>query len=351
MGSTGGSGFERERPLVALGVAAALHGGLIVLAALVEVPAAPAARERAPLVEVELGSWEGLGGQAESAPSDTVKGIEAAGEAPAAPSPSALSLPAAPRVPRTTEGALAAREPPAEPSAATPPSAAPSTTGASGDGDGAGATTPGRASEGSPSRGIALLPGSAADRLALLRAIDAAPAVDAAPPSVRLLQEGLAQRDAEKGLARSSAAVAAGYRAARRYAPETGTAVFEIHGDPDGLVQRVLLVSPDGDERWEHVREALQALLGQRRLRVPEGRAGVVARLRIDRGELALTLDERDRTERRPALGEEPLDPREDWPESTRASIETKRLSPSLGVSSEVKPHPTRVTLLSERFL
>src|SRR5690606_13780107 len=88
-------------------------------------------------------------------------------------------------------------------------------------------------------------------------------------PSVGLLVEGLAQRDAERGLARSSAAIHAGYEAARRVAPN-GIALFDLRTDERGVVLSVTLASaPSNEAGWERVAQELRELLQQRRLRVP----------------------------------------------------------------------------------
>src|SRR5690606_35565940 len=106
-------------------------------------------------------------------------------------------------------------------------------------------------------------------------------------PSVGLLVEGLAQRDAERGLARSSAAIHAGYEAARRVAPN-GIALFDLRTDERGVVLSVTLPSaPSNEAGWERVAQELRELLQQRRLRVPPGAKGLAARLRIERGTLA----------------------------------------------------------------
>jgi hypothetical protein len=149
-----------------------------------------------------------------------------------------------------------------------------------------------------------------------------------------LLVEGLAQLDAERGMSRSGAAVHAGYEAARRAAPN-GTAVFDLRTDERGLVLSVQLASTASNEaQWQRVAKELQELLKDRRLRVPAGAKGIATRLRIDRGPLAQTLDERDKAKRAAALGQRELHPRETRELSTRAHLDDPRqLSPTLGVS------------------
>lgn len=153
-------------------------------------------------------------------------------------------------------------------------------------------------------------------------------------PSVGLLVEGLAQLDAERGVSRSGAAIHAGYEAARRAAP-SGIAFFDLRTDEDGVVLSVTLASAPWEEsRWQLVRQELQELLKDRRLRVPVGAKGLATRLRIERGPLAQTLIERDEVKRGAALGQREIHAREPRDLSTRAHLDDARqLSPALGVS------------------
>lgn len=153
-------------------------------------------------------------------------------------------------------------------------------------------------------------------------------------PSVGLLVEGLAQLDAERGVSRSGAAIHAGYEAARRAAP-SGIAFFDLRTDEHGVVLSVTLASaPVEETRWQLVRQELQELLKDRRLRVPAGAKGLATRLRIERGPLAQTLSERDKVKRGAALGQQELHSREPRDTSTRAHLDDPRqLSPTLGVS------------------
>jgi hypothetical protein len=153
-------------------------------------------------------------------------------------------------------------------------------------------------------------------------------------PSVGLLVEGLAQLDAERGVSRSGAAIHAGYEAARRAAP-SGIAFFDLRTDEHGVVLSVTLASaPVEDTRWQLVRQELQELLKDRRLRVPAGAKGLATRLRIERGQLAQTVSERDKVKRGAALGQQELHSREPRDTSTRAHLDDPRqLSPTLGVS------------------
>jgi hypothetical protein len=153
-------------------------------------------------------------------------------------------------------------------------------------------------------------------------------------PSVGLLVEGLAQLDAERGVSRSSAAIHAGYEAARRAAPN-GIALFDLRTDEHGVVLSVTLASaPSEETRWQRVGQELQELLKDRRLRVPAGAKGLATRLRIERGQLAQTLTERDKAKRGAALGQQELHSREPRDTSTRAQLDDPRqLSPTLGVS------------------
>lgn len=153
-------------------------------------------------------------------------------------------------------------------------------------------------------------------------------------PSDGGLRQALAARDAERGLSRSSAATHAAYQAARHFAPRTGIGTFDITADERGVVLSVTLASaPTNEHDWQRVGEELQQLLKERRLRVPPGARGLVARLRIETGELAQDNAERFRTKRAPALGQAPSRPRELRAESTRNSLEPGQLSPTLGIT------------------
>ena len=191
----------------------------------------------------------------------------------------------------------------------------------------------------------------------MLGALDTTPLAEpqhSAPPSIGLLREGLAESDTLTGVSRSSAAVAAAYEIAQRHAPATGTAVFEIQTDHTGLVQSVRLLSAGSNhESWSRMGDGLKALLAKRLLRVPPGENGLLTRLRVERGELAVSLSERGRTKRKAAIGQAPIHRKEELDESTRASLEPGNLSPSLGVvvSGAREAHPTRVIILSEQFL
>jgi hypothetical protein len=173
-------------------------------------------------------------------------------------------------------------------------------------------------------------------------------------PSVGLLVEGLAQLDAERGVSRSGAAIHAGYEAARRAAP-SGIAFFDLRTDEHGVVLSVTLASaPVEETRWQLVRQELQELLKHRRLRVPVGAKGLATRLRIERGQLAQTLSERDQVKRGAALGQRELHAREPRDTSTRAHLDDPRqLSPTLGVSivGAGGSAPIRVAVIDERAL
>jgi hypothetical protein len=180
------------------------------------------------------------------------------------------------------------------------------------------------------------------------------PAPTQPAPSVGLLVEGLAQLDAERGVSRSSAAIHAGYEAARRAAPN-GIALFDLRTDERGLVLSVTLASaPSEEARWQRVGQELQELLKDRRLRVPAGAKGLATRLRIERGQLAQTLTERDKAKRGAALGQQELHSREPRDTSTRAHLDDPRqLSPTLGVSVAGASGgvPIRVAVLEEKAL
>jgi hypothetical protein len=172
-------------------------------------------------------------------------------------------------------------------------------------------------------------------------------------PSDGGLRQALTARDAERGLSRSSAATHAAYQAARRFAPRTGIGTFDITADEGGVVLSVTVASaPENELDWQRVREELHQLLKDRRLRVPPGARGLVARLRVETGELAKDQAERFRTERAPALGQVPSHPRELRAESTRNSLEPGQLSPTLGLTiAGGGSGNIRVVLVDERAL
>lgn len=173
-------------------------------------------------------------------------------------------------------------------------------------------------------------------------------------PSIGLLVEGLAQGDAERGVSRSGAAIRAGYEAARRAAPN-GIALFDLRTDEHGVVLSVTLASaPSEETRWQSVRQELQELLKERRLRVPAGAKGLATRLRIEHGQLAQTLTERDKVKRGAAVGQQELHSREPRETSTRAHLDDPRqLSPTLGASIAGSGGGAliRVTVIDERAL
>jgi hypothetical protein len=173
-------------------------------------------------------------------------------------------------------------------------------------------------------------------------------------PSDGGLRQALAALDAERGLSRSSAAHSAAYRAARQLAPARGIGIFEVLADERGSVLSVTLAGAASDAaKWERVGRELQRLLKDRRLRVPPGAKGLLARLRIETGDLALDVAERFRTRRGAALGEGAAHPREIRAESTRKSLEPGQLSPTLGVTlaGGGSQQSIRVVLLDERAL
>lgn len=179
------------------------------------------------------------------------------------------------------------------------------------------------------------------------------PASRSRRPSPGRLREGLEELDAERGISRASPVVREANRLASSEAPEVGLATFEIVTDSEGVVQAVRLVgSPLERLRWEHLAKRLRDELSRSRLRVPPGANGLLMRLRIERGELAKTPEERVRSERAVALGQEPSHPGVHRNESTRASEDPGRLAPTLvGRIGARDPTPTRVVLLfSEAF-
>jgi hypothetical protein len=181
------------------------------------------------------------------------------------------------------------------------------------------------------------------------------PVERAKPPSDGGLSAGLAALDAERGQSRSNPANHAAYQAARRFAPPQGMGIFDILTDDHGVVLSVHLASAPADEaRWQRVAEELRTLLKDRRLRVPPGAKGLAARLRIETGDLAKDIADRFRTPRGAALGQGDGHPREQRPESTRASLEPGQLSPTLGITlagGGGNDPNIRIVLVSERAL
>jgi hypothetical protein len=169
------------------------------------------------------------------------------------------------------------------------------------------------------------------------------------------LRQGLAALDAERGLSRSSPAHHAAYVAARRFAPKTGIGTFEVTADERGSVLSVSLAGASANAaEWQRVADDLQQLLKDRRLRVPPGAKGLVARLRIETGDLAKHTAERFRVTRGTGLGPAPLHPRELRAESTRGQLEPGQLSPTLGITvagAGGASDTLRVVLVEERAL
>lgn len=175
------------------------------------------------------------------------------------------------------------------------------------------------------------------------------------PPNDGGLSAGLAALDAERGQSRSNPANHAAYEAARRFAPPQGMGIFDILTDDRGVVLSVSLASAPADEaRWQRVAEELRVLLKDRRMRVPPGAKGLAARFRIETGDLAKNIADRFRAPRGAALGQGQSHPREQRPESTRASLEPGQLSPTLGVTiagGGGNDPNIRIVLLSEQPL
>lgn len=332
--------LERERSLLALLAAAAAHAALFGLSPHVRAPAVPVVAELVRPIEVDISSWETF------ADSATTGAPRAAAKTEAVREERSLARVVASVATKQARTASASELP------------IPDGIGGD-DGDGASEADRETPSEESaaPSHRIDIWRNGAAERVALLAALGAEPRDTPQPsvkPSIGLLREGLAESDTLTGASRSSAAVAAAYEVAQQHAPATGIAVFEVQTDSTGLVQHVRLLSAGSDdESWSRMGDGLKALLAQRNLRVPPGSKGLLTRLRVERGELAVSPSERHRTKRKAALGQAPLHPKEEWNESTRESLEPGHLSPSLGivVSGASKAQPTRVVILSEQSL
>lgn len=176
---------------------------------------------------------------------------------------------------------------------------------------------------------------------------------DPSSESVGRLVEGLAERDAKLGLAKSSVAVNSGYEAARRFAPAYGTAVFEVRADANGHVQSVVVLGGGtNDPGWRRTADHLAQLLTKRRLRLSPGARGLVTRLRVARGSLAEAPPAQRKTKRGVA-DPRPDDQRMQWNESTQAVVDEKaRVSPTIGTNLLAgETIPTTVVVLSEREL
>ncbi|MEO8183768.1 MAG: hypothetical protein ABI895_33505 [Deltaproteobacteria bacterium] len=318
------------RPELALLLAGLVHASLLAAlhARAPRLPADPVVAARETLADVELSLIELQPATARKAADDAreVAGVKAgwALEPALRPAVSAAALATLAEAPAAAEP----REPAAEPASAP-------------------------ADEPAPGRRIDLGLNDGVRRSALLEGwLEPIPAP--APTSPGGLVEGLAALDAERGLARSSAATHAAYAAARLRAPPLGIGVFDIQTNERGVVLSVTLVSAGSDlESWQRVGQELHGLLRDRPLRVAPGAKGLLARLRIERGELAVAAAERGRTKRGAALGQAPLHAREQGHESTRASLEPGQLSPTLGITVAGGPsgEQIRVVLVSERAL
>jgi hypothetical protein len=150
--------------------------------------------------------------------------------------------------------------------------------------------------------------------------------------SVGLLREGLDVLDAEHGMSRSGAALNASYMAARRAAPQQGIGVFDILSDDRGVVISVNLVRSGPDEQsWREVGTRLHEALKGRTFRVPPNGKGLLTRLRISRGDYAVSLKERGKADRVVAIGQDL--PSSNHDESTHAAEESNALVPTLGVT------------------
>jgi hypothetical protein len=123
--------------------------------------------------------------------------------------------------------------------------------------------------------------------VALGPAVAEAPAVASAeppPPSIeQILRDPLEARDHELGLGAGGPLVAAAREAASlAFAPDTGTATFDIESDAEGRVMSATIVSVGGDaQAWGDVARQLVSLMSSKRLHVPHGAHGFRARLRI----------------------------------------------------------------------
>jgi hypothetical protein len=175
-----------------------------------------------------------------------------------------------------------------------------------------------------------------------------------APPDVGGLRRGLAERDAARGLGASGAAVSAAHGAALARGPKSGTALFDVIVNGEGRVVSVTIVQARPDfEQWRAVASDLTSRLKGRRLRVPPNSVGVRTRLEVAVGQDAKELAHRENPPpllprgsfREDSVGESRLPARADRAESTREHLDSSppALSPTLGVGAPRKSGATAV--------
>jgi hypothetical protein len=325
---------QRLHPGLALLLAGILHvGPFLALLLVPRPPRSTAVAARVADADVELALVE-------SPPEAAASTAAAAGEAPAPPS-THTALPALVRRAAQRQAAAGASEASEASSEASEASIE------------AAAEPPGGAAEPAPERHIDLGLNGGVRRAAVSEGwLEPAPAPARQSPGALL--EGLAAADAARGLARSSPAAHSAFQAARLAGPAHGIGVFDILTNERGVVLSVTLVNAGADqERWQRVGEELQGLLRERPLRVPPGAKGLLARLRIESGDLAIDLEERDRLKRGVPLRKEGTHAREQRDESTRAVLEPGALAPTLGVLvvGGASGDRIRVVLVSETAL
>ncbi len=173
--------------------------------------------------------------------------------------------------------------------------------------------------------------------------------------SVGMLREGLAQRDARRGLGPAGAAASAASRAASALGPKRGIAVFDVRTDARGLVTGVTLVRFGSNAgAWGRVARRMAASLRGRRFPQTRSGRGTLTRLQVAVGQEAKPGAGAERTKRGAALGQGSRSARDvARDESTRAIMDGPTPSPTLGtkvVGASSAPR-VRVSVLSTRQL
>jgi hypothetical protein len=158
------------------------------------------------------------------------------------------------------------------------------------------------------------------------------------------LGEELDARDAERGLSPASPVLQAAGQLAIQSAPKDGIATLRIVLDASGKAESVTLSGGVVDRhQWERFAKRLLERLERHPVRLPRTTRGLVAAVRIERGDFAKPPKRRHRLERGAAVGDEPAHPGVPTNESTLRSLDKGRIRPTFGVSAASTP--TRVVL------
>ena len=173
--------------------------------------------------------------------------------------------------------------------------------------------------------------------------------------SAGLLREGLAQRDARRGLGPAGAAASAASRAASALGPTRGIAVFDVRTDARGLVTGVTLVGFGSNAgAWSAVARQMATSLRGRRFPQARNSRGSLTRLQVAVGQEAKSAAGAEPTKRGAALGQGSRPARNvARDESTRAIMNGPTPSPTLGtkVVGASSGRRVRVSVLSTRQL